>query len=49
MGQELYLLEGKLDAAARGSKLSKNEGSWISIICTKEGTDINNKVAKEIL
>lgn len=28
------LLDGKLAAAARGSKLSKNEGSCNSIICS---------------
>lgn len=38
------LLEGKLAAAARGSKLSKNEGSCISIIWSTSQQDNETKM-----
>lgn len=38
------LLEGKLAAAARGSKLSKNEGSCISIIWSTGQQDNETKM-----
>ena len=47
MLKKVSLLEGKLAAAERGSKLLKNEGSCISIICTKEEPDISNMIVQQ--